>query len=286
MSELVVQHIQKNYRKKQVLRDLSFTLEPETIYGLLGRNGVGKSTLLRIINNRIFPTYGEVTLDGKSVTDNEAAQRRFYLMSDVDFYPSGMKVRQAFQWLSKFYGTFDWDYQAHLVKIFDLDVKQKIYKLSTGYLTIFKLINALCLPVDYVFLDEPVLGLDANNRELFYAELLSTYEDRPRTFVIATHLIEEVANMIEHVLIIDDGVIKKDCDATVLLNQAHVISGPQTAVEEFVAGYQVLERKHLGEIEMAYILGELPRDTRTSSVTIQQMSLQELFICLTDKVGE
>ncbi|WP_125606101.1 ATP-binding cassette domain-containing protein [Lapidilactobacillus bayanensis] len=286
MSEVVVKHIQKKYRKHQVLQDISFTLEPGKIYGLLGRNGVGKSTLLRIINNRAFANNGEITLDGRSVVDNEAAQRRFYLMSDTDFYPSSMKVRQAFQWLSKFYGTFDWRYNEHLVKVFDLDVNQKIAKLSTGYLTIFKLINALCLPVEFIFLDEPVLGLDANNRELFYSELLSTYEERPRTFVIATHLIEEVANIVEHVLIVDKGVIKKDCDATVLLNQAHVISGPQAAVEEFVAGYQVLQRKHLGEIEMAYVLGELPRDTRTSSVAIQQMSLQELFICLTGKVGD
>lgn len=286
MSEVVVQHIQKNYRKKQVLKDISFTLESEKIYGLLGRNGVGKSTLLRIINNRTFSDGGEVTLDDQMVMDNEAAQRRFYLMSDVDFYPAGMKVKHAFKWLSKFYGTFDWTYSEHLVEVFDLDINQKIAKLSTGYLTIFKLIIALCLPVEFIFLDEPVLGLDANNRELFYSELLSSYEDRPRTFVIATHLIEEVANIIEHVIIIDQGVVTKDCDATVLLNQAHVISGPQTAVAEFTQGLEVLARKHLGEIEMAYVLGQLPRDTRTSSVSINQMSLQELFICLTDKVGE
>ncbi|KRM79909.1 abc transporter, atp-binding protein [Lapidilactobacillus dextrinicus DSM 20335] len=286
MSELIVKHIQKKYRRHQVLKNISFTLEPEKIYGLLGRNGVGKSTLLRIINNRTFADSGEVILDGQSVVDNEAVQRRFYLMSDADFYPSGMKAKQAFQWLSQLYGTFDWTYSEHLVAAFGLDVNQKIAKLSTGYLTIFKLIVALCLPVEFIFLDEPVLGLDANNRELFYSELLSTYEDRPRTFVIVTHLIEEIAHLIEHVLIIDEGVVTKDCDVTLLMNQAHVISGPQTAVRDFTQGLRVLARKHLGEIEMAYVLGELPRDTRTSTVSIQQMSLQELFVYLTDKVGE
>ncbi|MGK4179031.1 ATP-binding cassette domain-containing protein [Lapidilactobacillus dextrinicus] len=286
MSELVVKHIQKKYRRYEVLKNISFTLKPEKIYGLLGRNGVGKSTLLRIINNRTFADNGEVTLDGQTVVDNESVQRRFYLMSDVDFYPTDMKVKQAFQWLSKFYGTFDWTYSEHLVAAFRLDVNQKIAKLSTGYLTIFKLILALCLPVEFIFLDEPVLGLDANNRELFYSELLSTYEDRPRTFVIATHLIEEIANLIEHVLIIDNGVITKDCDVMLLMNQAHIISGPQTAVQEFTQGLQVLTRKYLGDIERAYVLGELPRDTRTSTVSIQQMPLQELFVCLTEKVGE
>ena len=81
--------------------------------------------------------------------------------------------------------------------------------LSTGYKSIFKLVLALSVNVPYLFLDEPVLGLDANHREMFYRILLEKYIEEPFTIVISTHLIEEVASVIEHVVILKDGKIVK-----------------------------------------------------------------------------
>ena len=93
--------------------------------------------------------------------------------------------------------------------MFGLNTKKKVRTLSTGYKSIFKLVLALSVNVPYLFLDEPVLGLDANHREMFYRILLEKYIEEPFTIVISTHLIEEVASVIEHVVILKR---REDCE--------------------------------------------------------------------------
>lgn len=126
-----------------------------------------------------------------------------YLMSEVDLYPNGAKLSQIVKDSELIYGGFNHKLADKMIAEFKIDMGQKFGKLSTGYNSIFKLILALCLPVKFVILDEPVLGLDANHRELFYTELLDSYADNPRTFILSTHLIEEVANIISDVIILD-----------------------------------------------------------------------------------
>ena len=108
--------------------------------------------------------------------------------------------------------------------------------LSTGYKSIFKLILALSVNVPYLFLDEPVLGLDANHREMFYRILLEKYIEEPFTIVISTHLIEEVASVIEHVVILKDGKIVKNCATEELLAGGYRISGKKEMVDHMEPG--------------------------------------------------
>lgn len=104
-----------------------------------------------------------------------------------------------------------------------LDPHQRFRKLSTGYRTIAKLIIALCVPCEFVMLDEPVLGLDANNREIFYQELANTFASKPRTFIIASHLIEEIENLVTHVFVLDGGTITLDEDVADLTAKGRVL---------------------------------------------------------------
>ncbi len=171
MSVLEVSHITKTFGSKHVLSDVNLTFEEGKIYGLLGRNGAGKSTLLSIMTNRIFAGEGEVKIDSENVDDNDAKLGLMYLMSEVNLFADGWKLKQIIKDSESFYGSFNHELADRLVTEFGLDINQKFGKLSTGYNSIFKLILALCLPVKFVLLDEPVLGLDANHRELFYSEL-------------------------------------------------------------------------------------------------------------------
>ncbi len=203
MSMLEVSHVSKSYGSKSVIADVNLAFEENKIYGLLGRNGAGKSTLLNIITDRIFPSSGEVKIDSENVADNDSKLGLMYLMSEVDLYPNGAKLSQIVKDSELIYGGFNHKLADKMIAEFKIDMGQKFGKLSTGYNSIFKLILALCLPVKFVILDEPVLGLDANHRELFYTELLDSYADNPRTFILSTHLIEEVANIISDVIILD-----------------------------------------------------------------------------------
>ncbi|MDN7144762.1 ABC transporter ATP-binding protein [Liquorilactobacillus mali] len=278
-----VKNIQKSFNKKKILSDVSLELEPGKIYGLLGRNGAGKSTLLSIMANRIFSDSGDVLLDGKSVFDHDEALGQIYLMSERNLYPEGAKIERIFKLTELFYGSFNYDYANELANKFGLDVKQKFGKLSTGYRSIFKLIIALAVPARYIFLDEPILGLDANHRELFYRELLDNYVKTQKTFIISTHLIEEITNMLEHVFILCHGEIVIDGDVEDVLKKAYLIAGPQKDVDDYCRGLNIIGKENLGSIHGNYVYGNLD-DNRIlpDTVSVERMDLQKLFVNLTN----
>ncbi|MGO3899296.1 ATP-binding cassette domain-containing protein [Lactiplantibacillus argentoratensis] len=282
-----VQAVQQAFRGQTVLDNLNLTIKPNTIYGLLGRNGAGKSTLLNIISNRIFADSGTVTMDNETMRDNDHTLGKVYLMSEVNLYSERSRVKQLFKTTALLYGDFDDAHANKLAQTFGLDLNARFGKLSTGYRTIFKLIIALCVPADYIFLDEPVLGLDANHREIFYQELIETYSDHPRTFVISTHLIEEIANLIEHVFVLDNHHIIVDGDVTDILGQSYAVTGPQTDVSTYTDDLNIIGKDHLGGITAHYVYGPLDNDRPIpDTVTVEHLDLQKLFVNLTNTKEE
>lgn len=279
---LAIKAISKNYKEKKALSHIDWTIQPEKIYGLLGRNGAGKSTLLNIIANRSFASEGTIMLDDQFVVDNEVALNRIYLMSEDNLYPGNLKVKKCFQLTADFYGDFDWELAEEMVAGFGLGQKMSLRKLSTGYRSIAKLIMALCVPADYIFLDEPVLGLDANHRDLFYQYLLTAYAKRPRTFVVSTHLIEEVANLLEEVIIIDEGKVLREAATEDIQAAGKVISGPKEIVEGVTKGLKVIGQEELGGMVSAYVEGFTPHNL-PESVSITPLNLQTYFVQLTKK---
>lgn len=280
---IVVEKVSKQFGKVQALRDVSLTLEEGKIYGLLGRNGAGKSTLLNILTERIFPDGGRVTVDGEPIHNNDSALSKMYLMSEQDCYPESMKVREAFRWTKEFYPTFDQDFAWNLAGAFELPLGSKVNKLSTGYSSIFKLIVALSVNVPYVLLDEPVLGLDANHRDLFYKTLLARYVEHPATVVISTHLIEEVSSLIEDLVIIHKGEVLRRGSREEFLSQGYTVSGPRGLVEEYLKGKEVLGADVLGGLESAYMLGKADRRTLPQGLELSGLDLQKMFVLMTGK---
>ncbi|MFV0363037.1 MAG: ATP-binding cassette domain-containing protein [Suipraeoptans sp.] len=281
MSNLTINHVSKSFGTTLALHKVNLTFEENKIYGLLGRNGAGKTTLLNIINNRIFADEGTVTLDGTLATENSSVQRKFYYMGEKLLYPDSMKVNKAIKWTKEFYPSFDTEYALKLAKAFDLPLKKKINSLTTGDKSIFKNVIALSVNVPFVFLDEPVLGLDANHRELFYKVLIEKYIESPATYVISTHLIEEVANIVENVIIIKSGQIINNDTKENLLSNGYCISGPGTMVDEYIKGKHVIGIDSLGGLKSAYLLGT-PDENTDDRLEISGLDLQKLFIRLTN----
>jgi len=282
--KIKVDGISKQFGNKQILKSINLEIEPNRIYGLLGRNGAGKSTLLNILTDRIFPNGGSVTVDGETIHESDELLGKMYLMSEVNLYQKRSRLQDLFKATRLMYGGFDDVYAKHLCDAFGLNPKLSFGQLSTGYRTIFKLIIALSLPVDFVFLDEPILGLDANHRELFYKELLDSYSQHPRTFVISTHMIEEIANMIEHVFVLEKGEILVDDDVDHMLSQAYVITGPGETVDSYTEGLNIIGSESLGNLKGNYVFGSLNDDREIpDTIQISRMDLQKLFIHLTSE---
>lgn len=282
MTGIEVVNISKRFKDTVALDHVNLFFEEEKIYGLLGRNGAGKSTLLNVISNRIFPDEGKVLMNGMPVRENDQALEQIYLMSEKTLYPESMKIKEIFKWSKEFYKNFDIDFAMNMAEQFRLDVKKKVKGLSTGYTSIFKNVIALSVNVPYVFLDEPVLGLDANHRELFYRILIEKYSENPFTAVISTHLIEEVSSVIEDIVIIKNGQVIRSETREDLLGRGYTISGNGVLVDKYLRGKEVIGSDVLGGLKTAYVIGRPDRANLPDGLEITGLDLQKLFIQLTN----
>ncbi len=281
MSTIEIKGLTKRFGKTTALDNVSVTFRENCIYGLLGRNGAGKSTLLNIITGRAFATSGEVLIDGELNTENDNALGKIHMMGEHLLYNPALKISEMFKSASWFYPDFDMEYAYRLCGEYDLDPKKKLAKLSTGCRTIAKLINALACNAPVVFFDEPVLGLDANHREMFYRQVIEHYNERPATYVISTHLIEEAANLIERAVMIKDGRLLLDEDTDTIRKMGYSVSGKSSLVDMFIKDKDVLGVDTLGGLKTAYISGNIETENIPADLEAAPLTLQSLFVRLT-----
>ena len=288
MSNIEFKNINKSFKDKEVIKNISLKINGGKIYGLLGRNGVGKTTFLRLINNREVLTSGEILIDGENVYENQEALSKIYLMEEKNYFEEDMKISKIFKWTKEFYKNFNMDYALNLSKEFNLDINKIIKELSTGYSSILKIILALSSGAEILCFDEPVLGLDVNYRELFYKELLKFYEKTEKTIIIATHLIEEIANIIEEVIILKDGQVIKSGEVEKILSSVYSIIGKSHVVKEYlrecVKKDDVVSIEEMASFEKVIILGEKDLSKiKALGLNLEKVELQKLFISLTNK---
>ena len=286
MSTIVIKNLSKNYGTTCALDNVSLSIEPDKIYGLLGRNGAGKTTLLNILTNKIFASSGEVTVDGQNVCENDAVLGQIFYMAERNLYPEGLRIKEVFKWTKEFYPQMDTNYAYALAQKFGLNTDKKVKELSTGYGSIFKAILALSSNASIVIFDEPVLGLDANHREMFYKELIASYSERPKTIIISTHLIEEVAETLEEAIIIKNGQVVLKQSVEELLTQAYNVSGEASKVDEYIADKKHSSIETMGRFKSATILEHLNTHDeahgRKLNLDFSRVELQKLFISLTN----
>ena len=186
--------------------------------------------------------------------------------------------------------TFDPEYAAKLLDTFELDPGKRVSALSRGQKSSLGAVLGLAARASLTILDEVYLGMDAAARTAFYRELLADYLAHPRTMILSTHLIEEVADLFEQVIIIDHGRLVLHEEADVLRGRGVTVTGPAAAVDSFVAGRTVLSEQSLGGVRAATVYGRLdPADAeRASSIglTLGPVGIQDLFVHLTSTPRE
>lgn len=287
MSKIKVSNVTKSYNNTtRALDKVNLTIEKNKIYGLLGRNGAGKTTLLNIISDKIFPSSGEVTVDGEKIIENEKKLNSICYMMQIAPYPPNMNSKALFKWAGKFYSGFDPVYANKLARKFKLDVTKSIDELSTGYNTIFKDILVLASNAEILLFDEPILALDANHRDTFYKEVLKSYSEKPKTIIISTHLIDEVAEVIEEVIIIKKGKIIREESVDSFLSSAYIISGRRNNVDKYLEKREFIVEETMGTLKVATVLENISKmDNRLKeelNLEFTNVELQKLFITLTN----
>jgi ABC-2 type transport system ATP-binding protein len=284
MSTAIVQvnQLTKRYRDVTALDGVSFTLERDKIYGLLGRNGAGKTTVMSILTAQGFATSGDVSVFGEHPYENEHVLSRICFIRESQKYPDDFNPTHAFKSAALFFKNWDQALAMELAAEFQLPLKRRIKKLSRGQLSAVGVIIGLASRAELTFFDEPYLGLDAVARQLFYDRLIADYAEFPRTVVLSSHLIDEVANMLEHVIVIDKGRIILDDDAENIRGSAVNIAGRRELVESFTAGRTILHRENIGALLSVTVDGALAdaerREARELGLELSPVSLQQLVI--------
>jgi len=271
----------RRYRDQVALNDVSLAIQPGTVTGLLGRNGAGKTTLMRIVTGLEFPTSGAIRVFGEAPAENEPVLRRMVFVREDQAYPD-LRVTHVIRVASWFYPNWNGDLARQLLADFDLPLGRRIRKLSRGMRSAVGIVIGLAARAELTLFDEPYAGLDAVARQLFYDRLLADFAEHPRTVVLSTHLIDEVADLLEHVVMLDRGRVVLDAPADDVRGTAMTVSGPATAVEEFVAGRPVWRRQRLGARAAVTVAGPLDLTeqarARTLHLSLEPLSLQQLLV--------
>ena len=285
MSKLVCENLTKKYGDKTVLDHVNLTLESGKIYGLIGRNGAGKTTLLSLMSNQNPITEGTAVIDGQRIWENPKVLSRLCFSRELNLSAesalSAYTLKAYLRAAETYLPHWDKEMAQKLLDLFGLDKKKKLGKLSKGLLSMVTILVAMASKAEFTFLDEPVAGLDVVAREQFYQLLLEEYTETGRTFVLSTHIIEEAADVMEEVIILDKGKILMKENTQELVDRARYVTGLADQVDGATAGLPCHHIEKIGRSKTVTVLLPEGEDLNPGyDVTVQPVNLQKLFVAL------
>lgn len=216
MELLEIKNLYKNYGEKQVLNNITLTVPRGKIIGLLGKNGTGKTTLIKLINGLLTPTEGEIVFEGEKI--GPQSKLNIAYLPERTYLDKSMTINETLKFFKEFYSNFDIDKAKDLLKKLDLDENQKIIKMSKGMQEKVQLVLVMSRKADLYILDEPLGGVDPATRDYILDTILTNFNEGA-SIIISTHLISDIERILDEVIFIDTGEIKLISDADELRNK-------------------------------------------------------------------
>ena len=194
----------KEFDNKKVLKDVNLTIPKGKIIGLLGKNGMGKTTFLKLINDLLTPTSGEVLINGEKPNIN--SKKVISYLPERTYLDKSMKVSQIITFFDEFYDNFNKEKAIKLLKDLDLDINSKVRKMSKGMQEKLQLILVMSREAELYILDEPLGGVDPATRDYILDTILSNFNEGA-SVIISTHIISDIERILDDVIFIDKGEI-------------------------------------------------------------------------------
>ena len=211
MELLECKNLCKSYGDKEILKDINLKIPKGKIIGLLGKNGTGKTTLIKLINDLLTPTSGEILINDKK-PGVESKEIISYL-PEKTYLDREMNVRDVIKYFEEFYNNFDSKKAIKLLKDLDLDIDTKIDKMSKGMQEKLQLILVMSRNASLYILDEPLGGVDPATRDYILDTILSNFKNGA-SIIISTHLIQDIERILDDVIFVDKGkiILTGSCD--------------------------------------------------------------------------
>jgi ABC-2 type transport system ATP-binding protein len=202
MKILEIKNLSKSFDSKKIIDDVSFDIEAGKIVGLLGKNGSGKTTIIKMINDLLTADSGEILIAGEKISEKTKAVVSY--LPERTYLSSGDTVRDVFHFFETFYSDFDREKAEALLVDLELDLNSKLSKMSKGMKEKIQLILVMSRKARLYILDEPLGGVDPSTRDYILRTILSNFGE-DSSLIITTHLVSDVEKILDDVIFIDKG---------------------------------------------------------------------------------
>jgi len=288
-----VKNISKSFDDIKAIDDISIEIKEGSVFGLIGTNGAGKSTFLRLMSGIITCERGEVLLDGMNVFENAEAKKQFFYISDDQHYIPSSTPEDMMKFYSKFYENYNVDRFNDLIERFELGKNRKINTFSKGMKKQLSIVLGICAGTKYMFCDETFDGLDPVMRQAVKSMFAAEMEDRDFTPIIASHNLRELEDICDHVGLLHKGGVVLSKDLADMKENIHKVQCvlKDTAAEEAFKDIEILNLESRGSLYTLTARGtredilEKINNSEPIFVEALPLSLEEIFISETGGVG-
>lgn len=289
-----VYNVTKTFEKIKAVDAVSVTIKENTVFGLIGTNGAGKSTMLRMITGILKPDEGTIAIDNMPVFDNAQVKKKFFFIADEPYFFANSNAQTMENYYSSVYDTFDKAEYNKYLENFNLDKHRKIATYSKGMKKQLALILGICAHTKYLLCDETFDGLDPVMRQGIKSILAKEMEENGLTPVIASHNLRELEDICDHVGLLHKGGVLLSKDLEDMKCNIQKVQCVFASVEDelkVLKGLEVLKKEQRGSLRTFTV-----RSTREEIIAhfatvstiffeVLPLSLEEIFISETEVVG-
>ena len=286
-------NLTKRFEDVVAVDHVSAAIKDGYVFGLVGTNGAGKRTILRMLRGELKPEERTVTIHGAPVYENEKAKLRFFYISDDQHFPGNGTPRDMMAFYRKFYPAFDCGRYQKLLDSFGLPGNRKISTFSKGMKKQLSVLCGICAGTDYLFCDETFDGLDPVMRQTVKSLFANDMEERNMTPIIASHNLRELEDICDHVGLLHKGgiLLSRDLDemkTTIHKVQCVLADGDQG---ESLKGLEIMKKESRGRLLTLTVRGEREQVEAVMQAAepvfyeLIPLSLEEIFISETEVAG-
>ncbi|WP_226657584.1 ABC transporter ATP-binding protein [Pseudalkalibacillus hwajinpoensis] len=289
-----VSGINKAFRKNDIIRDVSFSVKRGSIYGLLGSNGAGKTTIMRMIAGILRQDTGSIFVLEQEVDENVSIKQRMVFIPDVLYFLPQYTMRQLANYYASFYDNWDEERYKNLIGLFHIDEKKKVSHFSKGLQRQVVFILSLSVKPNVLILDEPFDGLDAVVRKKVRSLIIQDVAERDMSVLLSSHNLREVEEICDHVGILHQGEVLLERDLDELKEDVHKVQVAfKDSGERLLAAsdLKILYKEKRGSVLLLIVKGDerkvMNEIEKFGPVLMDRLplTLEEIFIYEMEGVG-
>ena len=289
-----IKDVSKQFGKTRAVDHVSFSVKEENVFGLIGTNGAGKSTMLRMLAGVLKPDTGLVLIDGMQVYDNVNAKKMFFFIGDEPYFFSNATPRDMEKYYSSVFSAFSRESYYLYLANFGLDSRRKINTFSKGMKKQLALICGICSGTKYLFCDETFDGLDPVMRQGIKSIFAQEMERRGLTPIIASHNLRELEDICDHVGLLHHGgvLLSRELeDMKCNIQKVQCVFSSEEEADKLLSVLDIVKKEKRGSLHTLTVRGGrdeiLPQfaAAETYFYEVLPLSLEEIFISETEVTG-